>query len=179
MSKIHKKKPKLESKAKIRRRLFKLWSKKVMLIHNNVCAVTGAKRGELVGGKPVILDAHHLENRSSIPALRFEILNGIALTKSSHKFGKNSAHKGSIWFAEWLRQHRPKQYAYVLAHRDDPIDLDDRDTLAKLEIKLSAPPTTEELEIIGMTKVCQQDQSIPSTPARLPNDIEPSTPLKT
>jgi hypothetical protein len=150
--KIKVKKIKLESKAKIRRRLFKLWSQKVMLIGGNVCAVTGAVRGSInTDGKPVILDAHHLENRSTCPALRFDLLNGIALGKSAHKFGRNSAHKGTIWFAEWLRTNRPKQYAYVLAHRDDPINLEDRDVLYAIEKKLQEPPTAEEFDILGMT----------------------------
>jgi len=150
--KIKKKTVKLESKAKIRRRLFKLWSQKVMLANGNVCAVTGAIRGDQNNGKPIILDSHHLENRSTCQSLRFDMLNGIALSKSAHKFGKNSAHKGTIWFAEWLRVNRPKQYAYVLQHRDDEINLEDRDTLYAIEKKLSLPPTQEELDILGMLK---------------------------
>ena len=143
------KKIKLESKAKIRRRLYRLWSQKSLGAHNNSCAITGTKRGEVINSKPAILDCHHIENRSNA-SLRFEILNSIVLTKSSHKFGRNSAHKGMIWFAEWLRSHRPLQYEYVLAHRDDPIDLDDRETLARLEAKLSAPVTDEERAILGV-----------------------------
>ena len=144
------KKIKLEGKARIRRRLFRLWSHKVMEAGGNVCAVTGVVRGSMIDEKPVILDAHHLENRSTCRALRYDLLGGIALNKSSHKFGKDSAHKGMIWFAEWLRVHRPKQYAYVLAHRDDPIDLDDRETLARLEAKLSSPVTDEERDVLGI-----------------------------
>lgn len=155
------KKPKLESKAKIRRRLFKLWSQKVMLAGGNVCAITGQKRGEILNGKPVILDAHHLESRNS-SSLRFELLNGISLNKTSHKFGKNSAHKGMIWFAEWLRMHRPKQYAYVLAHRDDVVDLENRDVLYAIEAKLNLPPTEEELDILGFSK--KEDANIQPIP---------------
>lgn len=146
------KKQKLESKAKIRRRLYRLWSQKVMLLNGNACAVTGTKNGEVIDGKPAILDGHHLENRITCQALRFDALNGIALNKRSHKFGRNSAHKGPIWFGEWLRTHRPLQYAYVLTHRHDPIDLEDRDVLYAIEAKLKAPPTPEELEILGIVK---------------------------
>jgi len=144
------KKPKLESKAKIRRRLFRLWSLKIMEANGNVCAVTGEVRGEERNGKPIILDGHHLESRYSCKALRFDILGGIALNKSSHKFGRESAHKGPIWFAEWLRIHRPKQYAYVLEHRADEINLEDRKVLAEIEAKLKSAVTDEELDILGM-----------------------------
>jgi hypothetical protein len=152
------KKIKLENKAKIRRRLFKLWSQKVMLLNDNLCAVTGAVRGSVVDGKTVILDAHHLEGRAQCQYLRFDPLNGIALSKKAHKFGKDSAHRGSLWFCEWLRINRPKQHAYVLAHRDDVIDLEDRDVLYAIEAKLLAPMTNEERDIIGMPP-------LPSTPS--------------
>jgi hypothetical protein len=143
------KKQKLESKAKIRRRLFKLWSQKSLLIHNETCAITGMKRGEIINGKPAILDCHHIENRTNA-SLRFAIENSIILSKTAHKFGRNSAHRGMIWFSEWLRINRPKQHAYVLAHRDDPIDLEDRDVLYAIEAKLKAPPTEEELSILNV-----------------------------
>jgi hypothetical protein len=145
------KKQKLESKAKIRRRLFKLWSEKSQLIQNETCAITGTKRGAIINGKPAILDCHHIENRSN-PNLRYSIENSILLTKSAHKFGRDSAHRGMIWFAEWLRTNRPLQYAYVLEHRNDPIDPDDRDVLYAIEAKLKTPPTPEELEILGLSK---------------------------
>ena len=146
------KKQKLESKAKIRRRLYRLWSQKVMLLNGNACAVTGTKNGEIIDGKPAILDGHHLENRITCQALRFDALNGIALNKRSHKFGRNSAHKGPIWFAEWLRTHRPLQYAYVLAHRNDPIDLENREVLYAIEEKLKAPPTDSELLVLNLPR---------------------------
>jgi hypothetical protein len=155
-------KQKLESKAKIRRRLFKLWSEKSQLIHNETCAITGTKRGSLVNGKPAILDCHHIENRSN-PNLRYSIENSILLTKSAHKFGRDSAHRGMLWFAEWLRTHRPLQYSYVLEHRNDPIDLDDRDVLYAIEKKLKAAPTEDEREIMGLTKPIPVELS-PSQP---------------
>ncbi len=129
-----------------------------MLLNDNLCAVTGAVRGSVVDGKTVILDAHHLEGRAQCQYLRFDPLNGIALSKKAHKFGKDSAHRGSLWFCEWLRINRPKQHAYVLAHRDDVIDLEDRDVLYAIEAKLLAPMTNEERDIIGMPP-------LPSTPS--------------
>ena len=85
-------------------------------------------------------NAHHLENRNTCRALKFDEMNGILLCPSHHKFGKNSAHKGGIWFAEWLRTHYPAHYAYVLAHRDDEMNLNDRETLARLEDMLQPHP---------------------------------------
>ena len=150
------KKQKLENKAKIRRRLFRLWHDKVMLLNGDKCAVTGIINGATnAEGKASILDGHHLECKEANPSLRFDALNGIALSKSSHKFGRNSFHKAPLWAAEWLRANRPKQYAYVLAHRNDPIDLEDRDALYAIEARLKAPPSPEELETIGLSVAVQ------------------------
>jgi len=143
------KKQKLESKAKIRRRLFRLWHDKVMLLNGNKCAITGIKNGEIIGGEPAILDAHHIEGKECNPSVRFNALNGIALTKSTHKFGRNSFHKSPLWSSEWLKMNRPMQHAYVLAHRNDPINLDDRGTLYDIEKKLKAAPTEEEMKIVA------------------------------
>lgn len=148
------KKQKLESKPKIRRRLFKLWHDKVMLLNGNKCAITGILNGSpLPDGKKAILDAHHIECKEINPALRFDALNGIALNKSSHKFGRDSFHKAPLWAAEWLRVNRPKQYAHVLAHRNDPIDLEDRDILYAIEAKLKTPPTAEDFAITNVLNV--------------------------
>lgn len=144
-----KKTPKLEPKARIRRRLFRLWSEKVQALHDNTCAISGIKRGEVVDGVPAILDAHHLEDRKMCAALRYDPLNGILLTKRHHKFGKNSAHRGQLWFAAWLEKHRPLQLEYVLSHRDGAINLDDREVLAKIETGLKQKPTEDELKVLG------------------------------
>lgn len=158
------KKQKLENKAKIRRRLFKLWSHKVMLANGDKCAVTGTINGAInADGKASILDAHHIECKECNPSLRFDFLNGIALNKSSHKFGRDSFHKAPLWAAEWLRTHRPGQYAYVLAHRNDKIDLEDREVLYAIEAKLKSPPTAEELSILNVAR---------------PVVVEPSDPIK-
>jgi hypothetical protein len=145
------KKVRLESKARIRRRLFKLWHDKVMLLNGNVCAVSGIVNGAInIKDKASILDAHHIECKEVNPSLRFDALNGIALSKSSHKFGRNSFHKAPLWAAEWLRTHRPLQYDYILAHRDDKIDLEDREVLYSIEAKLKHPPTEAEKAIVAM-----------------------------
>jgi len=145
-----KRKVRLEPLPKIKRRLIKLWSIKVASMNHNRCAVTGTLNGELLAdGRKVILDAHHIDGKECNPSLRYDPINGVLVTKSIHKFGKNSFHRSPIWSMEWLKQNRPKQYAYVLAHRDDTVDLDDRATLACLEADLRAEPTAEQMAILG------------------------------
>ena len=36
--------------------------------------------------------------------------NVLMLCPSHHKLGNWSFHKNPIWFAEWLKEHRPNQY---------------------------------------------------------------------
>lgn len=109
----------------------RLWTARVGDAWGHRCAVCGSESTP---------NAHHLENRNTCRALKFDENNGILLCPSHHKFGKNSAHKGGIWFAEWLRTHYPERYAYVLAHRDDEMNLNDRETLARLESMLQPHP---------------------------------------
>ena len=129
----------------------KLWVAKVQTMNGGRCAVCGKLHGEIdpVTGKPSFMNAHHVESRDTCPRLRWDPLNGVLLCPSHHKFGKSSAHKSSIWFITWLQQTRPLQYAYIMAHRSETIDIDDRDLLARIETGLKAPPTVEELAIIG------------------------------
>jgi hypothetical protein len=142
------KKKKLDPFPKIYRRLAKLWRAKVFELHGGKCAISGTASGTIIDGKPAILDAHHLEHENACRALRFDALNGILLTKLYHKYGKNSAHRGPVWFSDWLIKNRRAQRDYVLAHRTDTIDLKDREVLAGIEERLKAPPTDEERAII-------------------------------
>ena len=129
-----KKRKRLEPLARIRRRLMRLWTARVGNDWNHVCAVCGSDSTP---------NAHHLENRNTCRALRYDPMNGILLCPSHHKFGKDSAHKGGIWFADWLRRNHPDRLEYVLAHRNDTINLNDRETLAKIEEYLKAPQPTD------------------------------------
>ena len=68
---------------------------------------------------------------------------------------------------DWLAKNRPKQYGYILAHRNDKaIDLDDRGILQAIENKLKEPPTAEEIETLtskavwdGKASYCEEEQS--------------------
>lgn len=138
------KRVKLQSLARIRRRLARLWAVKVRLLWGDQCAVHGEKEK----GDKFKLDTHHLENRSTCAALRYNAINGILLCSSSHKWGRNSAHRGCIWFAAWLRKHHRPLWRYVLRHRKDFINLNDRQVLAELEAKLIRDPTDFERRMV-------------------------------
>lgn len=147
------KRKKLDTFPTIYRRLYRLWRLKVRALHNDTCAISGEVSGDVRdNGDPVILDCHHLEHDNACQALRFDALNGILLTKSHHKYGKDSAHRGAVWFHNWLYRARPAQHAYVLQHRNDDINLKDREVLARIEAKLKSPPTLVELEIVRTRK---------------------------
>lgn len=132
------KKVKLESLPKIRRRLMRLWTERVHKDQGGVCAVCGKVHGEPdpKTGKASFMNAHHIEPRATCAALRYDPKNGILLCPSCHKFGRNSAHKGTIWFITWLQNNRKDQYDYVMKHRDDVVNINDRTYLKTVEDNL-------------------------------------------
>jgi hypothetical protein len=144
---------KLEPLVKIRRRLKLLWKTRVLAQSDLCCVVCGKRRGELLkSGKKIVLHTHHLEGSQMCRALRYDALNGVALCVKHHKYGQNSAHKGGIWFAAWLRKHRYEQYLYVLANRKrSPPDLDDRVALYEIEERLTGPMTDEDKVVLEQT----------------------------
>lgn len=136
------KRVKLEPLPKIKRRLHKLWLIRVRALWGNKCAISGDT------GPGVLLHCHHIENRNTCKRLRYDPLNGILLTPYHHKWGKDSAHKGGIWFAAWLRKHHRPIYRYVLKNRREDINLDNREVLHKIEAALTEPLTDEEREMV-------------------------------
>lgn len=147
------KRKKLEKKTTIRNRLMRLWVDKVRLLHGDRCAICGRAYGDVdASGKTCFLNAHHIDSRHTNPRLRWDALNGILLCPKHHKFSKNSAHKGSVWFITWLMKYRWNQYAYIMSHRDEPIDTEDRATLAAIEERLKAPPTEAERTVVQTQK---------------------------
>lgn len=133
------KKKKLESLPRKRRRLMRMWTEKVHSLQEGRCAVCGKVHGAVdpATGKPSYMNAHHIEPRATCAALRYDPMNGILLCPSCHKFGRNSAHKGSIWFITWLYNNRREQYDYVMQHRDDVVNINDREYLDSIEKSLS------------------------------------------
>lgn len=147
------KRKKLEKKTTIRNRLMRLWVDKVRILHGDRCAVCGRSYGDVdAKGKTCFLNAHHIDSRNTNPRLRWDAMNGILLCPKHHKFSKNSAHKGSIWFITWLMKYRWNQYVYIMSHRDEPIDIDDRATLSAIEERLRAAPTEDELNVVKTAK---------------------------
>ena len=147
------KRRKLEKKTTIRNRLMRLWVEKVRILHGDRCAVCGRAYGDVdAKGKACFLNAHHIDSRNTNPRLRWDALNGILLCPKHHKFSKNSAHKGSVWFITWLQKYRWNQYVYIMTHRDEPIDIENRDVLYAIEANLKAPPTEAELNVVATRK---------------------------
>lgn len=124
------KRKKLEPKARIRRRLMKLWTAAVHAEFGEKCAVCGSTS---------LPNAHHIESRIMFKGLRYDPMNGVLLCPTHHKFGKDSAHMAGCWFARWLAHNLPDRFDYVLMHHGDPDpDLDDREVLAAIEESLRA-----------------------------------------
>jgi 5-methylcytosine-specific restriction endonuclease McrA len=74
------------------------------------CAICGDIKG---------LQAHHLLPKERYKTLRLEPMNALVLCWDCHKFSKYSAHRNPIWFSEWLRKNRPRQFQWVIDHMDD------------------------------------------------------------
>lgn len=116
--KLHK--PLVESTKTITNRLYKDWSQVVHSLYSNRCAVCGCE------GKN---DAHHIQPRQICSGLRFDPMNGICLCPSHHKWGKQSAHKGMLWFVTWLQNNKKDVYDYVMANMDKELDCKNRSDL--------------------------------------------------
>lgn len=69
------------------------------------CEITGATEH---------VNRHHILDRRFYPELIDDERNIIHLSPSKHKYGRLSAHRNAIWFAEWLRLHQPERYAWIL-----------------------------------------------------------------
>ena len=123
--KLHR--PKRESTKTIVARLYRTWSAIVHARTDGRCEVCGAE------GKN---DAHHVQPRQVCSGLRFDPRNGVCLCPSHHKFGRQSAHKGMLWFADWFRKNRPGDYGHVMENLDLELDCRDRLKLYAVESDL-------------------------------------------
>lgn len=113
-------------KSKLARKALRLWFEVGALLAGPSCAVCGAAHGTLnAKGKPQWLNGHHIEDKNNY-ALRFDLKNHVHLCPTCHKWGVDSAHRAPVWFIDWLREHRLRQYVYVLhARRLKPSQLAD------------------------------------------------------
>lgn len=148
------KKIKLQSKARIRRRLFKKWSEKVRERDGHKCIVCGMDKSNPDYSK---LDAHHyLQRNIKDCPLKFDLRDGGTLCPSDHKFnGERSAHKSPIVFYEWLRTYRFEHYDFVLKNASVRVDLDNRDILAEIEARLDANEPLDLEKLIAMDKAAK------------------------
>ena len=81
----------------------KEWGLKVRARDGNICQVCFK-----YGNNP-----HHIIPRG-FEKCRLELDNGINLCVSCHKWGKFSAHKHGVWFSEWFKINKPRQYERVI-----------------------------------------------------------------
>jgi 5-methylcytosine-specific restriction endonuclease McrA len=109
-----KKKEKRRLRKKEKRRLrkedkqkFIEWRKKVLERDCHTCQISGKQ----TGGN---LHVHHILDRKNFPQFRFEVMNGIALNFRNHKVGGLSPHMNSIYFSEWLKEHKPLQWNWAI-----------------------------------------------------------------
>jgi hypothetical protein len=88
----------------LRNKGLRMWSLAVRKRAEGVCEVCGEKG---------YLNAHHIVGKEYLP-LSLDILNGVALCPSHHKFNRMfSAHQNPIWFMKWLAEFRPKSLYYL------------------------------------------------------------------
>jgi hypothetical protein len=80
------------------------WSKKVRERDGGACIVCGSAS---------TLNAHHVLPKENYHEFMYEVINGVTLCPTHHKFGKYSAHKNPIWFAKYLQEFRCEQYNWA------------------------------------------------------------------
>jgi len=55
------------------------------------------------------LNAHHIIPKNFLK-YKYDLSNGMTLCVHCHQFGKFSAHKNPIWFANWMRENRGYEF---------------------------------------------------------------------
>jgi len=135
-------KNKLDSIPKINRRLFKLWSLAVRERAGHKCELCGIAKDHIYTndkGKEIKLkiDAHHLMSRDVKDCpLKFDIMNGVAVDPSCHKFSIPSFHRDPVYTITWLQENYPERYRHVLKYHLFTVDLQNRKVLEEIESKL-------------------------------------------
>lgn len=115
------KKEKKPTKAEIRKKEKKLakreyskkileWKMTIKKRDNYTCQICKLN----VKDNPYNCHAHHILDKKNFKNLALDIGNGITLCYRCHKVGPKSPHMNAIFFANWLRINKPKQYLYAL-----------------------------------------------------------------
>lgn len=102
-----------------KKRMLKMWSEIVKMLGRGNCAVCGSARR---------VQAHHLLPKELYQELRYEVMNGICLCSSHHKFNKYSFHRNPTWSVEWLRRNRPDQFKWCMENMGDANTTNSRPT---------------------------------------------------
>lgn len=97
-------------RSQVRKKLSE-WSLAIRTRDGHVCALCGRSTQS---DSSVRLNAHHILPKKFFPDVQFEMWNGVSLCPKCHTFGKFSAHKNGVFFAEWLKHSRPEQYEEVV-----------------------------------------------------------------
>lgn len=97
-----------------------LWRRKALAVWSKIVRRGG--RCEVCGrpGDEVQLQGHHLIPKEKVSWLQFAPANGVCLCSMCHKGGRFAVHCSPFFFVNWLKEHKPQQYEWVMAHLHEP-----------------------------------------------------------
>lgn len=70
------------------------------------------------------LDPHHLINKRRRQDLRHDPKCGLCLCRNCHTFKDDSPHIGSVKFDDWLKENKPKVWAWKKSQNSIPMPVD-------------------------------------------------------
>jgi len=93
------------SRKYLKKKADKLWSDIIRQRNDGMCEISDCGKP---GGQP-----HHIVGRKNL-ILRHDLRNGINLCYTHHVGGKLSTQNDPIWFLDWLKTNRAKDYNYLM-----------------------------------------------------------------
>lgn len=98
------------------------WSMQVRAEFGDKCAVCGIGAVEKLSRKgrkiTVGLHSHHLIPKERFAEHKLNVMNGICLCPTHHKFGAYSFHRHPMWAMMWLQKHHADRSAWVMGNVD-------------------------------------------------------------
>lgn len=114
-----------EWRVKRRKELFKIWSNHVR-IRDGKCLLCGSVER---------LQAHHLFSKQFYKGIRYDIINGITVCASCHRF-KGATEKGSFHHSPIpnvkFKEAYPDRWEYLMEHYNKDIDYENVDILIEM-----------------------------------------------